>query len=96
MINYKYNINFTDLTEKAMGADSANITKGVIIFLFFKNHYSCDIQKHVAGAKTINTLRDAFRLAYQSILNLKNVKIYCTMRNMKYQKYNNLQSHRRT
>ena len=32
----EYVQNFTDLTEKAMGIDPANITNHVIIFLFIK------------------------------------------------------------
>ena len=63
--------NFTDLTEKAMGAHPHNITNRVIIFLFIKNLYNCDIQKCIAGPKTINTLADAFKLADQSLLKLK-------------------------
>ena len=43
----------------------------MIIFLFVKNLYNEDIQRWVTGAKTINTLADAFRLAHHSLLNLK-------------------------
>ena len=35
--------NFTDLTEKALGTDPANITNRVIIFLFVKNLCNKDI-----------------------------------------------------
>ena len=49
--------NFTDLTEKAMGVDPANITNWVII-LFIKNFYNKDIRWWRAGVKTINTLAD--------------------------------------
>ena len=62
----EYIQNFTDLTEKVMEADSANITNRVIIFLFIENLYNHDIWKCIAGAMTINTLADAFRLAHQS------------------------------
>ena len=41
------------------------------MFLFIKNLYNIDIRWHVAGAKTINTLADAFKLAYHSSLKLK-------------------------
>ena len=63
--------NFTDLTEKAMRIDLANITNHVIIFLFIKNLYNKDIRLQVAGAKTISTLVDAFTLAHHSLLKLK-------------------------
>ena len=36
---------FTDLTEKALGTDPANISKVVVIFLFIKNLYNKDIQR---------------------------------------------------
>ena len=83
----EYIQNFTDLTEKVMGADPVNIMNRVIIFLFINNLYNCDINKCIAGAKTINTLADACKL-YQSLLKLKHMKVYCTMRNMKCLKYN--------
>ena len=70
----KFIQNIIDLAEKAMGADPANITNRVIIFLSIKNLYNCDIQKCIAGAKTINTLAHAFRLAQQSLLKLKKYK----------------------
>ena len=35
--------NFTDLTEKALGTEPANITNRVILFLFVKNLYNKDI-----------------------------------------------------
>ena len=63
--------NFTDLTEKALGTDTANITNRVVLFLFFKNLYNKDIQRRVAGAKIINSLADTSRLAHHSILKLK-------------------------
>ena len=59
-----------DLTEKAIGADSANIINRVIIFLSIKNQYNCDIWK-CSKCKKINNLADAFRLAHQSLLILK-------------------------
>ena len=65
--------NFTDLTEKALGTDPANITNGVIIFLFVKNLYDKDIWRRVAGAKTLNTLVDAFKLAHHGLLKLKKI-----------------------
>ena len=43
--------NFTDLTEKAVGVDTANITNRAIIFLFIKSLYNKDIRRRVAGAK---------------------------------------------
>ena len=46
-----------------MVADPAHITNRVIIFLFIKNLYNCDIQKWISGAKMITTLADAFKLA---------------------------------
>ena len=58
--------NFTDLTNKAMGINPANIKNRAIIFLFIKNLYNKDIRRRVAGAKVINTLADAFRLAHHS------------------------------
>ena len=54
-----------------MGADPANITNKVIIFVIIKNLYNHDIQKCIAGAKTIHTLVDTFKLAHQSLLKLK-------------------------
>ena len=43
----------------------------------------------------INTLAEMFKLAHQVLLKLKkNMKVYCTMRNMKYQKYIRLQTHK--
>ena len=63
--------NFTDLREKALQTDPANITNRVIIFLFVRNLYNKDIWRRVAGAKTLNTLADAFRLAHHSLLKLK-------------------------
>ena len=62
--------NFTDLTEKVLGTDPADITNKVIIFLFIKYLYNKDIQR-VAGAKALNTLTDTFKLAHHSILKLK-------------------------
>ena len=62
---------FTNLSEKAIVIDPANTTNRVIIFLFIKNLYKKDIRRQVAGAKTINTLADAFRLAYHNLLKLK-------------------------
>ena len=47
----EYIQNCTDITEKAMGAEPANITNRVINFLFTENLYNCDIQKYIAGAK---------------------------------------------
>ena len=70
----EYIQHFTDLVEKAMWADPANIKNRVIIFLFMKKLYNCDIQKDIAGAKTIYTLADTFRLAHQSLLKIKNVR----------------------
>ena len=66
-----------------MVAGPANMTNRVMIFLFIKNLYNCGIPKRIAGAKTIPTLVDAFKLTHQSVLNLKRMKVYCTMRNMK-------------
>ena len=63
--------NFTDLPEKAMGIDPANITNHVIIFLFIKALYNKDIRWWVSGAKTISTLADIFWLAHQSLFKLK-------------------------
>ena len=40
-------------------------------------------------AKIINTLADAFKLAHQSLFKLRMYEGYCTMRNIKCQKYNN-------
>ena len=56
-----------------MGVDTANITNRLIIFLFIKKVYNCDIQKCIAGAKAINTIADAFKLAHQSLLKLKKI-----------------------
>ena len=42
---------FTDLTEKTMRTDPANITNRVIIFLFIKNLYNKDIRRWVISAK---------------------------------------------
>ena len=67
-------IHFTNLTEKAMGINPANITNCVIILFFIKNVYNKDIRQWVAGAKTISPLADAFRLAHHSLLNLKKYK----------------------
>ena len=63
--------NLTDLVEEALGTDPDNITNRVIIFQFVKNLYNKDIQRRVAGAKTLNTLADAFKLAHYSLLKLK-------------------------
>ena len=63
--------NFTDLTEKAMGVDPANITNTVIIFLSIQNLYTKDISRRVASAKVINTQADAFKLVHHSLLKLK-------------------------
>ena len=70
----EYIQNFTDLTEKAMGVHPASITNRVIIFLFIKNLYNWDISWYIAGAKVINTLADAFKVAHQSLLKLKKYK----------------------
>ena len=67
----EYIQNFTDLTEEAKAVNLANIMNRVIIILFIKNLYNCNIQKCIAGAKTINTLVDAFKLAHQSVLKFK-------------------------
>ena len=40
----EYIQDFTDLTEKAMGIEQANITNPVIIFLFIMNLYNKDIR----------------------------------------------------
>ena len=89
----KYIQKFTDLTEKAMSADPSHITNRVIIFLFIKDLYNHNIQKWISGAKMVNSIADAFKLAHQSLLKLKNMKVYCTMRNVKYQKKNSSQRH---
>ena len=72
-----------------MGVVPADITNRVIIFLFIKNLYNCDIQNCIADAKTINTLADAFKVIHQSLFKFKNMNVFCMMKNMKYQKYNN-------
>ena len=92
----EYIQNLTDLTETTTGADPTNITNRVIIFLFFKNLYNCDIHKCITHAKTINTQADAFRISHQSLVKLKNTKVYCIMRSMKYQKCNNPQAYTKT
>ena len=56
----QYIQNFTDLTEKTMGVDPANITNWVVMFLLIKNLYNKDIRWWIAGAKTINTLAETF------------------------------------
>ena len=56
---------------KSNGSYSANITNCVIIFLFIKNVYNKDIRWWVAGAKTISTLADSFKLAHHSLLKFK-------------------------
>ena len=40
----EYTQTFTDLIEKGMGIDPANITNHVIIFLFIKHPYNKDIR----------------------------------------------------
>ena len=57
-----------------MGADPANITNRIMIFLLIKNLYNLDFRKCMAGAKMIITLADAFKLAHQSLLKLKDYK----------------------
>ena len=54
-----------------MGTDPAKFTNRVIIFLFIKNVYNKDIRRWVTGTKTINTLADASRFAYYSLINLQ-------------------------
>ena len=44
----------------------------VIIFLFLKKLYNHNIHKWIAGAKTVNTLADASKLANKSLLKLNN------------------------
>ena len=67
----EYTQKFTDLTEKALGVDPANIMNSVINFLLIKNLCNKDIKRRVAGVKCINTLADAFILAHHSLLKLK-------------------------
>ena len=67
----KYIHDYTDLTEKTIRVDLANITKRVIIFLFIKNLCNKDIRRRVTSKKVINTLAGAFRLAHHSLLELK-------------------------
>ena len=63
-----------DLTENTMGVYLANITNWVIILLFIKNFCNKDIRWLVAGAKTIKTLADTFKLAHHSLLKLMKYK----------------------
>ena len=55
-----------------MGADPAQITNRVIIFLFIKNLCNHEMKK-ISGAKMINILVDTFKLAHQSLLKLKKI-----------------------
>ena len=69
----EYIQNYKDLTEKAMGVHPGNVHNLVtilIILLFIKNVYNKDIRQYVAGAKAINILADAFKLAHQSLMKL--------------------------
>ena len=66
-----------------MGVDPANIIKRIIIFLFIKNLYHLDIQQCIAGAKSINTLADIFKLAHQSLLKIK--KNECLLHNEEHE-----------
>ena len=58
----EYIQNFTDLTEKAMGIDSANITNHVIDIFLSK---TCTVKHQIMSGW------DAFRLAHHSLLKLK-------------------------
>ena len=42
-----------------------------MIILFIKNLYNTDIRRRVAGAKNVNTLLDAFKMAQCNLLKLK-------------------------
>ena len=64
----EYIHSFTDLTEKAMEVDPANIMNRMMIFLFIKNLYNKDIRRRrFPGVKVINTIADSFKLAHQSL-----------------------------
>ena len=65
--------NFTNLTEKAMKTDSANITNREIIFLFIKNLYNRDIRRWVAGTKTTNMLADTLRVSTSQPIKIEKV-----------------------
>ena len=48
--------------------------KGHNGFFYYQDLYNCNIQKCMAGAKTINTLAETFKLVHQSLLKLKKYK----------------------
>ena len=64
----------TEMCHRSMEYDLMNIDNKLVIILFIKNHYNKDIRQRVAGAKTVNTLLDTFKMAPWDLLKLKKYK----------------------
>ena len=54
---------WTEMCHRSMKHDLTNIDNKLVIVLFITNLYNKDISHRVAGAKNVNTLLDAFKMA---------------------------------
>ena len=54
-----------------MKHDQTTTDNKLMIIHFIKNFYNKDIRQRVAGAKNVNTLLDAFKMAQRNLLKLK-------------------------
>ena len=62
---------FTDLVVHTTGTDPTPVTCQVTIVLFIRHLFNKEIRKHVAGTKTIQTLRHAMTLAQETEIKWK-------------------------
>ena len=62
---------WTEMCHRSMKHDHANIDDKLVIILFTKNLYNKDIRHRVVGAKNVNMLLDAFKMAQWNLLKLK-------------------------
>ena len=66
-----YIANWTEMCHCSMKIDQSMINHKLVIVLFVKNMYNKEILSGVPGAKSINTLLDAFKSAQMNLLKLK-------------------------
>ena len=71
---HDYIVYWTGMCHSGMKCDPANIDNKLVIVLFIKNFYNKDIRCRVAGAKNVNTILDAFKMAHWKLLKLKKYK----------------------
>ena len=62
---------WNEMCHSSMKCDPVNINNKLVIVLFIKNLYNKDIRCRIAGAKNVNTLLDAFKMAQWNLLKLR-------------------------